>query len=227
MMTDTLHDDTRERLMAALLPNVAFDGWTMTALRHAATDSGVSDHELLLAFPNGAMDALLYSIRRADSRMLEQLAKMPLDEMRIRDRITTAVRIRLENEPDKEAVRRGVTLLAQPQNAPVAAKLTWATVDAIWRACGDRSHDYNYYTKRGLLSGVWTSTLLYWLNDRSEGDAATWAFLDRRIGDVMRIPKLTAPFRKAAARFPSPLRVLERLRAGNPFPSRRASGPTD
>ena len=123
-------------------------------------------------------------------------------------------------------MRRGVTLLAQPQNAPVAAKLTWATVDAIWRACGDRSHDYNYYTKRGLLSGVWTSTLLYWLNDRSEGDAATWAFLDRRIGDVMRIPKLTAPFKKAAARFPSPLRVLERLRAGNPFPSRRASGPT-
>ena len=80
-MTDTLHDDIRERLTAALLPNVAFDGWTMTALRHAATDAGISDHELLLAFPNGAMDALLYSIRQADNRMLEQLSKMPLDRM--------------------------------------------------------------------------------------------------------------------------------------------------
>src|SRR3546814_12431444 len=52
---------------------------------------------------------------------------------------------------------------------------------------GDRATDYNLYTKRALLAGGYSSTLLYWLNDRSEGFAATWAFLDRRIGEVLKV----------------------------------------
>jgi ubiquinone biosynthesis protein COQ9 len=97
----------------------------------------------------------------------------------------------------------------------------------MWRAAGDRSHDYNYYTKRGLLAGVWTSTLLFWLNDRSEGSEATWAFLDRRIEDVMKVPKLTAPLKKAASRLPDPFRIMKRMQSGSPFPRRRYSGPSD
>lgn len=227
-MTNLEPTDIRDRIAEAMGANVAFDGWSATALRNAAADAGISDSEALVAFPGGAFQVLCYSVRRADRLMIERLAELPMDEMRIRDRIATAVRTRIEVEPDREAVRRGIALLALPQHAPRAAKMTWDTVDAMWRAAGDRSHDYNYYTKRGLLAGVWTSTLLFWLNDRSEGNTATWAFLDRRIEDVMKVPKLTAPLKKMAERLPTPFSVMKRMKAGSPFPPRRrAAGPSD
>jgi ubiquinone biosynthesis protein COQ9 len=226
-MSNIEPNEIRDRLIEAILPNVAFDGWTQAALRHAAEEAGIDSAEALLAFPNGPVDALFYAIDRADRLMVEKLSSAGLEEMRIRDRIATAVRTRIEAEPDREAVRRGLAILALPQHAPRAAKATWRTVDLMWRAAGDRSHDYNYYTKRGLLAGVWTSTLLFWLNDRSEGSEATWAFLDRRIEDVMKVPKLTAPLKKAASRLPDPFRIMKRMQSGSPFPRRRYSGPSD
>ena len=78
--------------------------------------------------------------------------------------------------------------------------LLYRTVDAIWYAAGDTSADFNFYTKRATLAGVFSSTLFYWLNDRSEGNEATWAFLDRRIDDVMRFEKFKGQFAKKAAR---------------------------
>jgi len=89
-------------------------------------------------------------------------------------------------------VRRGTTLFALPQYAPEGAKLVWGTADAIWAALGDTSEDVNWYTKRAMLSAVYSSTVLFWLGDTSEGHAETWAFLDRRIENVMQIEKVKA-----------------------------------
>jgi ubiquinone biosynthesis protein COQ9 len=106
----------------------------------------------------------------------------------------------------REAVRRALGLLALPHNAPVAATTLWRTVDAIWYAAGDTATDFNYYTKRGLLAGVYSATVLYWLEDRSEGLADTWTFLDRRIGDVMRVPQALGAIRDRLAAFPNPFK---------------------
>ena len=75
-------------------------------------------------------------------------------------------------------------------HAPLALKLLYRTVDAIWYAAGDNATDFNFYTKRALLAGVYSSTVLYWLNDKSAGCADSWSFLDRRIDEVMQVPKL-------------------------------------
>ena len=90
----------------------------------------------------------------------------------------------------------------------MAAKCLYRTVDAIWYAAGDTSTDYNFYTKRGLLAGVYSSTVLYWLNDDSEGAVATWAFLDRRIADVMKVPKLIGKVSGLTGKLPNPLRLF-------------------
>ena len=116
------------------------------------------------------------------------LEKLPLADMKVRDKVAAGVRARLEIlEPHKEAVRRGLSFLALPLNGPLGLKLLYNTVDAIWYAAGDRATDYNFYTKRTLLSGVYSSTLLFWLNDKSEGHEASWAFLERRIDEVLKI----------------------------------------
>lgn len=180
----------RERILTATVANVPFDGWTWRAVARGARDAGYPEPEAHLAFPDGIREVAAAYSTELDHRMLNALNARGADvaTMRTRERVALAVRLRLESAgAEREAVRRLVAFLALPENVGLGPKLLWATVDAIWRAVGDRSADFSYYTKRGLLAGVVGATVLYWLTDESEGFADTWAFLDRRIGDVMRL----------------------------------------
>src|SRR5262249_25858057 len=114
--------------------------------------------------------------------------------------------------PQREAIRRALAFLALPLHAPLAAKLLYRTVDAVWYALGDRSTDFNFYTKRALLAGVYSSTLLYWLNDKSAECTESWGFLDRRIAEVMKIPQATARLEKLKNKLPDPFQLLRRRR---------------
>ena len=178
----------REKLLLATLAHVPFDGWSAAAIRAGAADAGLSLAEALNAFPAGPNEALALFSDWADRQMLARLETAELGNMKVREKVAAGVRLRLEVlQPHKEAVRRGLAVLALPANAGQGLKSVHRTVDAIWTMAGDRATDYNYYTKRLLLAGVLTSTTLYWLNDRSEGHAATWAFLERRIDEVLKV----------------------------------------
>ena len=206
-------DALRDRILDAALPHVTFDGWSRKALTHGATAAGLAPEDVDIAFPRGTRGAVDHWLRRADDAMAAALEAADLDSMRIRDRIAFAVRTRLEQaEPHKEAVRLALGYLALPGNARIAASSLYRTVDAIWWACGDRSTDFNFYSKRGLLAAVYASTLLYWLDDSSPGHADSWAFLDRRIADVMRIPKLKGRLRELGGKLPNPLRFMRAYR---------------
>ena len=205
-------DELRSDIVRAMLPHVTFDGWSKAALRAGALDCGENEDIVERLFPRGLNQAAeVYSVL-ADEEMAGAMEAAGVGEMKVRDRITAAVRLRLEAaENDREAIRRLMSYLAVPGRKPLAARLLMKTVDTMWYAAGDNATDFNYYTKRGLLAGVYGSTVLYWLNDESEGCEATWEFLDRRIGDVMKIPKLQARVRKAAGLLPSPFKVLRVL----------------
>ncbi len=203
----------RDRLLEAALPHVPFDGWGARALEAGAADRGLGEGEVHAAFPSPARDAAAHFSDWADRRMLERLEGVDLAAMKVRERIAFAVRARLEAlAPHAEASRRAAGLLALPGHRGIAARSLYRTVDRIWRAAGDESTDFNFYTKRGLLAAVVVSTTLCWLDDESEGHAATWAFLDRRIADVMRIPRLQARARRAAAGLAAPFRASRRRR---------------
>jgi ubiquinone biosynthesis protein COQ9 len=197
----------RRRLLPALLRHVSFDGWSLRALDHAARDAGIDRRAARDLFPAGMVQALVFFIDESNRRVRSDLESRDLHAVRVRDRVAIGVRRRLEIlETHREAVRRGAALLSLPSNAGVALGSLHRTVDAIWGGIGDRSTDFNYYTKRALLSAVYGSTLLYWLDDRSERYVDTWAFLDRRIDDVMRIQKARVRLdeigRRAARVFP-------------------------
>jgi ubiquinone biosynthesis protein COQ9 len=145
----------------------------------------------------------------ADRCMLEELGGLDLDAMKIRDRITLAVRVRLQqNAMHQEAVRRAMARLALPRNAMLATRLLYRTVDAMWHAAGDTATDHNFYTKRALLAGVYASTVMCWLNDNSQDLEVTWAFLDRRIAEVMRVPKAMAGIGRILGNLPNPSRFF-------------------
>lgn len=227
MGDDMSTTSTKDILLDAALMHVPFDGWSDTALAAALADTGLDATVAKAVFPRGPVDMALAYHARGDAQMLATLQAADLGDMRFRDRIAHAVRLRLEAVEDKELVRRGMTLFALPPYAADGARALWQTADHIWQALGDTSQDVNWYTKRATLSAVYSATVLYWLGDTSEDDAATWAFLDRRIDNVMQIESLKAKARANPALsrlLQGPLGLLGRIRApgqaGHAMPGR-------
>ncbi len=182
--------DVTDRLLDAALGHVPFDGWSEATFRAAVTESGTEPALARAACPRGAVDLAVAFHRRGDDAMVARLRATDLSAMRFRDRVAAAVRFRLEAVDDREVVRRGTTLFALPQHAADGARLVWGTADLIWDTLGDTADDLNWYSKRAILSGVYASTVLYWLGDMTPGHAATWEFLDRRIDGVMQFEKV-------------------------------------
>lgn len=207
----------RRAVIDAALPHVVFDGWTDKTLAVAVQDSGVDPAASRLEFPRGGVDlALAYHYLR-DADLRARLGSTDLALMRFRDRVSGAVMTRLELVAgEREEVRRAVALFALPNHATDGARAIWHTADTIWTALGDTSRDINWYTKRTTLSAVYSSALLYWLGDDSEGSLATRAFVDRRIEDVMRIEGVKARIARnplAAAMMKAPMRFIDRVKA--------------
>ncbi|WP_424985177.1 COQ9 family protein [Microbulbifer sp. S227A] len=192
----TMPDESlQEQLLDAAVMHVPFDGWSDAAFDAAARDVGVDIDMARAVFPRGPVDLALAYHARGDQAMVARLRSEDLDRLKIREKIATALRYRLEAVEDPELVRRGTTLFSLPHHAPDGARAIWQTCDLIWTEIGDSSDDVNWYTKRATLAGVYSATVLYWLGDSSPDHAATWAFLDRRIDDVMQIETLKAKLR--------------------------------
>ena len=174
------------KLMLTALPNVAFDGWSNSTFVAACREADISERKARLFCPRGALDLAIAFHKWGDDQFETAFKKKKISELKVREKIRKAVELRIKLASDKEAVRRGVVLFALPIYAFEGSRLIWDTADLIWELIGDNSEDYNWYSKRAILSAVYASTVLYWLGDNSEGSEETWHFLDRRIEDVMK-----------------------------------------
>ncbi|HWY66694.1 MAG TPA: COQ9 family protein [Rhizomicrobium sp.] len=194
----------REAVLAAALPHAAFDGFTDGMLQKAGEEAGVAKPELARLFENGDLSLVEFYSMHTDAQMEKRLAEMDLKAMKIRERIATAVRARLAIlRPHKEAARRAAAFLSLPMHAALGAKLMYHTVDCMWRAAGDTATDFNFYTKRGILAGVYGSTAMRWFNDTSADEKPTEDFLAARIENVMQFEKFKAKAKEALSNFPA------------------------
>jgi len=189
-------EDIRARLLPAALKAAAIDGFSPLMMSRAATDAGVREAELAAAFPKGALDLVIYWSAEADRASAAALKSEEAQGLKIREKVALGVEARIANlRPNKEAARRAAAFLALPLNAPAGARLVWNAADAIWRAMGDPSTDFNFYSKRAILSGVLSSTMARWFADDSEGEKETKDFLSARIENVMQFEKVKAKVR--------------------------------
>ncbi|TVQ29705.1 MAG: COQ9 family protein [Geminicoccaceae bacterium] len=194
----------KDALLEAALEHVPFDGWGRPAIAAAARDLDLEPITARRLFPRGGESLLDAFDDWADRQMLARLETMDLETMRVPDRIAAAVRARLEVLiPYREATRRAVAARALPSTALGGWQSLWRTVDRMWLAAGDtKSEGLNTYTKRALLAGVYTSAVLYWLEDDSPHHDDTWKFIDRRIADVMSIQRVKSQVEDFAAKMP-------------------------
>ncbi len=209
---DPTLDEIRDALAPLVADNAAFDGWKAAARDMAADQLGVDRDVALLALPDAMamIDAWFASIDRA---MLDRLPAERLATMKIREKIASLVETRLDLlAPHRETLRRAFAILALPPNTAHGAKLGWRAADAMWRAAGDTATDYNHYTKRAMLAGIYAATITVFLNDESDGQVDTRAFLARRIEGIMRFEKAKAQFLARVEHRPSLSRFIGRLR---------------
>lgn len=210
---DATLDEIREGLAPILPSHAAFDGWNARALGAAAIEAGVDPGVASLAFPGGAVDMIDAWFAHVDAETAQRLPPETLGAMKIRQRITALVETRLAIVgPHKEALRRALAILAMPRNAPRGVKLGWRAADHMWRLAGDTATDFNHYTKRLTLGAVYASTIAVFLDDDSEGNADTHAFLARRIENVMQFEKAKAGWKARREHTPSLVRFIGRLR---------------
>ena len=212
-LTDATLDELRAALAPALAGNAAFDGWSDAAIDATADAAGVDRDVARLAFDGGAVAMIDAWFASIDARMVAKFTPEQLAAMKIRDRITALVEARLALlAPNREALRRALAILAMPQNAARAARLGWRAADRIWHAAGDVATDYNHYTKRATLAGVYAATLLVFADDDSDAHADTRAFLARRIEGIMRFEKMKAAVTGKGRERLSLARFIGRLR---------------
>jgi len=209
----------RQRVLPEALKAAVFEGFTPSMLAKAGAAAGVSPAELAAAFPRGPIDLVEYWSEEADRAAREALIGEAAAGLKVREKVVLAIEARLGAlGPFKEAARRAGAYLALPHNAPTAARLLWASADAIWRAMGDPSTDFNFYSKRAILAGVLASTLARWFADDSEGERGTKEFLRKRIENVMQFEKVKARVRDSSGFDPEGLfGWLAKLR----YPERR------
>jgi ubiquinone biosynthesis protein COQ9 len=225
-MRSPLADSERERLIQAMLPDVPFDGWSMRTLRGAARRAGIPYPEAAALFPRGAPDMVAAMSHWADRQMLQRLETallhapgqasgqppgQPLgtEPLGLSRRVALALHIRFEVLlPWREAVRRGLSVLALPQNAPLGLKLLYDSVDAIWEGIGDHPTDFSFYTKRASLAAILAAATLYWLDDRSPNFEDTDAFVERRLADLHRLTGIGRRFADASDLLPNPFRLF-------------------
>lgn len=205
--------EQKTALILATAENAIFEGWRLPALHQAADQLSITHNEAELMFPNGMIDVIEGFIDWADLEMERQMQDQNLAPLKIRQRIFLAVKTRLEVvKPYKEACRMAATTLAMPNHHALALRHLYATVDRIWFVIGDTSTDYNFYTKRLLLAGVFGSSFAFWLSDDSDENQASWQYLDRRIADVLKVGGQFGKIIKSTQNFPDPFKLLAQLK---------------
>lgn len=225
-MTDTtdISHITRRAILDAALPIAAFEGWTVKTLREAVAACDLPVGAEALYFPDGPLELIGFWASECDAATAQYLAQLDQSQMRIREKVTAGVIARLEVIGKHEAAaKRAASRLLLPDAIGQGPKQIWAAADTIWRAIGDSSTDYNYYTKRTTLSAVISSSMLSWLSDSRADKREARAFVDARIENVMQFEKAKFAVKKRTEGLPNIAEILGSLRYGSPPKRRRRS----
>ena len=212
-------NEIRDLFLLAILPHVVFEGWSKAAIVAGTKDLKNSpkfaSETFELVFPGGLSELAAHFSNWTDRCMLVEMGKLDMGSLKVRERISASVRCRLKVLiPHREAVRTCMNFLTSPLYAGISFKCTYNTVSEIWYGIGDQSTDFSFYSKRALLAPVLGSTILYWLADEGDGQGdfpETWAFLDRRIADVLNIFGARNKLSERLSKLQLPIHVCKRI----------------
>lgn len=194
-MTEKI-ETIRDRILDKTLPYVSATGWSWDDVMQASTDAGYQDNMAEAVFPGGLNDVVAHFSDWADRNMLKALDDVHSENLRVRERIKTAISMRYKFLDDyKEIVRASLVFWSAPNRVLQGQRVLWRTADRMWDWAGDTATDYNRQTKRALLCSILLGSSMVWIEDRSAGYTLTHQFVDRRIENVMAIGRALGTIR--------------------------------
>jgi ubiquinone biosynthesis protein COQ9 len=185
----TIQAKLRKQLFDEIIKNVPFDGWSKEALRNASAALSLEPDYAEHLFADGIIEVVQMLITELDKEMLTRYHAKDRSEFGITKKVKEALKIRFQIMAERKLLfHQTIMYLTLPWNTPKAIKFAWNTADLIWHdVVGDNSLDFNYYSKRSLLSGVYAASLLYFISDNSIKHEDTFDFIDRKINDVVSL----------------------------------------
>ena len=176
----------QEKIANQFIKDVPKFGWSRDTLLGSAKKLKVTTSILAKEFPGFEADILKFIISQNNQKVEKLYQSFNHDRLRMRDRVKTLLELKFEtNQYLKDTLPEILKNLLRPGNIIGSLKLLNQNSDFIWKLAGDTSNDFSYYSKRGLLSIVYLSTLIYWLNDSSYKMIGTKSFISRAVDNVV------------------------------------------
>jgi ubiquinone biosynthesis protein COQ9 len=194
MQKNNLNDlinQEKSLILTKFLKEAAFEGWNKKNLLKSTQACGFSPNYALVLFPGGIAELTENFSNILNEKMTEEfLSQEQNNHLPVGQKIAKLIELKFKlYAPHHQAIQSLLQYNMLPQNFLSAQKLLWQTCDQIWYLAGDRSTDHNYYTKRSILAGIYSSSLLYWLSDESKDYLDTKDFIKRKIANVLQFGK--------------------------------------
>ncbi|MDG7056292.1 MAG: COQ9 family protein [Wolbachia endosymbiont of Meromenopon meropis] len=198
-----MKQDEKKIILNEMIKIIPFDGINDKTLLKACTRLNLVNS--FCKFQNGIYDILEHIAEDLNSSAETKLKNYNLENMKVRERVKLAVLIHLSSYASlpnyREFLKKILKFSILPKNTYFSSRLLYKTVSTIWYMVYDQSTDFNFYTKRAILAGIYLSTILFFINDYSENFVDTISFLDKRINNVITFQKVKIYLRKIAKNF--------------------------
>ncbi|GLT62861.1 hypothetical protein SLA2020_354640 [Shorea laevis] len=184
------YQEEEARVLQASLRHVLRLGWSEEAMIAGAREIGVSP-SIVGSFPRKEAALVEFFMDDCLQRLIDRIdSGEDLKNFIPSQRISNLVRIRLEMQaPYISKWPQALSIQAHPLNVPTSFKHRAMLIDEIWHAAGDDASDIDWYVKRTVLGGIYSTTEIYMLTDSSPDFRDTWAFLDDRVKDAFDLKK--------------------------------------
>ena len=183
-------------LVTKMLNHVPDLGWTWDALYKAAFNSkklkSLTEEELQTLFDNKISNIIGIFNDKLDEEMYVIFNSQNNKNLGVTQTVKALVLSRFRaSENCKSIIKMSLFFMAQPGNTYEALNQLMKTSSKIWEIAGDTSTGRNFYSKRLILAGVYSSTLAYWLAKETRSIDESEDFLDKRLDDVKNIGKIS------------------------------------
>ncbi|MBL6675336.1 MAG: COQ9 family protein [Alphaproteobacteria bacterium] len=164
-------------------------GLNKNSLENISKRYGLNINEIELLFPEGNIDLIKFTLEQLNKELEEYCKKIDLIRLPVHKRIKKVLLSKISLMNKNKLFYRSIflNLLIPKKNFSLSNQL-YNSVDQIWFIAGDSSTDFNFYTKRLILSGIYSRVMLFFFNNNNQEELEN--ILDESLKRVSKIPEI-------------------------------------
>lgn len=182
-------DQNKEKILKNFLKICKNDGCNENSLKKSIKEAGFDEKLQEIIFENGVLDLIAFYFDSLDHKILAKVKKQSLSNLGISGKIQKLVAMKLELiAQDYEFFLQIAKYLRNCQNLKFILKNSYQFADLIWYEIGDKSTDYNFYSKRLLLSKIYLKTLIFFTKNPEISEVKQ--YFEQQIAKILQFAKI-------------------------------------